>query len=202
MKKFRLLPAVMILAASLFIACDPEENGENEDKNTVDTKSMTIDASGFSDWKYFSFETGKEVSAADVGDYESSKFKMNWDIAFHRGDIRTNSGASGNGKGGALKGNGAKLADIITIPTEGYAVDEEAEIMIEMSADGYRTQSKNTVLATWYSSEGMPPVYVVNDYVYVVKTADGKYAKVKFTDYTDDAGAGGHISFSYQYPVK
>lgn len=198
MKKIRLLPIITILAASLFGACDPEET---MDDLTVDTKSVTIDASAFSDWKYFSFKDG-EIPAEEVGDYENSKTKTNWDMAFHRGDIRTNSGVSGHAQGGALKAKGTKFADVTTIPTEGYTVDEEAEIMIEMGADGYRTQSKNSALADWYSSEGMPPAYLVNDHVYIVRTADGNYAKVKFTDYTNDAGSGGHVGFTYQYPAK
>ncbi|MDR2980369.1 MAG: HmuY family protein [Bacteroidales bacterium] len=200
MKKFRFFPIIALLATSLCIACDPEDDGGDDDQ-TVETKSMTIDASTFSDWKYFSFETGKAISADEVGDYESSKTKTNWDIAFHRGDIRTNSGISGSGNGGALKASGTKIANVTSIPTEGYTVDEEAEIMIKMSADGYQTQSKNTVLGTWYGSEGMPPVYVVNDYVYIVRTVNGKYAIVKFTDYTNDAGIGGHVGFTYQYPA-
>lgn len=199
MKKLKLLPILLIAASTLFVACKEEIE---EEPTPVDTKSITIDASAFSDWKYFSFATGKEVPASEVRDYENSKTKTNWDIAIHRGDIRTNSGASGKGQGGALKASGAKLADVTTIPTTGYTVDEEAEIMIEMGEDGYQTQSKNTTLEDWYGREGMPPVYVVNDYVYIVKTADGQYAKVKFTDYTNDAGTGGHVGFSYQYPVK
>jgi hypothetical protein len=100
-------------------------------------KTTTIDASAFSDWKYFSFETGKEISADEVDDYESSKTKTNWDIAFYRGDICTNSGVSGSGNGGALKASGTKIADVTSISTEGYTVNEEAEIMIEMSTDNY-----------------------------------------------------------------
>ena len=200
MKKNFLLVSVICLSLTFFASCD--KNPDPEPTPDPTTKTMTIDASAFTDWKYFSFETGKEIPASEVGDYATSKTKTNWDLAIHRGDIRTNSGKSGMGKGGAIKVNGTKLNDIKIIPTSGYAVDEEAEIMIEMGMDGYRTQSKNMALADWYKSEGMPPVYIVNDYVYVVKTADGKYAKVKFSDYTNDEGAGGHVKFSYQYPVE
>lgn len=45
------------------------------------------------------------------------------------------------------------------------------------------------------------PSVVVNDYVYIVRTANGKYAIVKFTDYTNDTGTGGHVGFTYQYPA-
>ena len=200
MKKISCLICGLCIAVISFTSC--EKPIDEPTPTPVGTKNVTIDASDFADWKYFSFETGKEVPANEVGDYEASKTKTNWDIAFHRGDIRTNSGLSGSGKGGAIKANGTKIDDVKTIPTSGYAVDEEAEIMIEMGADGYRTQSKNVVLAEWYKSEGMPPVYVVNDYVFVVKTADGKYAVIKFTDYTNDAGAGGYVSFAYKYPVE
>lgn len=199
MKNNLLLAGALCLSITLFTSC---EKDPDPDPTPVGIKSVTIDASDFSDWKYFSFATGRQIPAAEVGDYETSKTKTNWDIAIHRGDIRTNSGLSGSGNGGALKANGTKLDDVRTIPTTGYTTDVEAQIMIEMGEDGYRTQSRNTVLADWYKSEGMPPTYTVNDYVYIVKTADGKYATVKFSDYTNDAGAGGHVSFSYKYPVE
>lgn len=196
MKKNLLLLGVFSLSLAFVTSCKKEPGTEPT------TETVTVNASEFSDWQYFSFEKGEVIDLAEVGDCETSKTKTNWDLAFHRGDIRTNSGVSGSGKGGALLTESTKLDDEIDIPASGYTVDEEAEIMIEMGADGYRTQSKNETLAAWYSSNGMPPVYVVNDLLFIVKTADGKYAKVKFLDYTNDEGAGGHVKFTYQYPVE
>lgn len=78
-KKIKFLPIIAILTTSLCIVCDPEEGSGDADQ-TVETKSVTIDASAFSGWKYFSFETDKEISADEVGDYESSKTKTNLKI--------------------------------------------------------------------------------------------------------------------------
>ena len=57
---------------------------------------LTIDASSYSNWVYFSFEQ------AQVIDVENPEESMDWDVAFQRKHIRTNSGLSGNGNGGAL----------------------------------------------------------------------------------------------------
>ena len=57
---------------------------------------LTIDASSYSNWVYFSFEQ------AEVIDVENPEESMEWDVAFQRKHIRTNSGLSGIGNGGAL----------------------------------------------------------------------------------------------------
>ena len=57
---------------------------------------LTIDASSYSNWVYFSFEQ------AQVIDVENPEESMDWDVAFQRKHIRTNSGLSGIGNGGAL----------------------------------------------------------------------------------------------------
>ncbi|MDR1757440.1 MAG: HmuY family protein [Bacteroidales bacterium] len=199
--KTKFLFTLTVICLSLWVfSCHKDD----EDKTTTDTseRSVVVHSTDFESWHYFSFKTGAEVPQSEVGDYEASKQKTNWDIAFHRGDIRTNSGASGMGQGGAIKLNVKTIAEVVAIPETGFATDESAKIMISMSADGYVEQSKNMVLADWYASEGMPPTYVVNQHVYAIKTADGTVAAVIFTDYTNEEGQGGHVSFSYRYPIQ
>ena len=72
---------IIILVSSLF--------------SQIDTV-LTIDASNYSNWVYFSFE---QAAVIDVGNPEES---MEWDVAFQRKHIRTNSGLSGIGSGGAF----------------------------------------------------------------------------------------------------
>ena len=54
-----------------------------------------INASSFVDWAYFSFNTNSEVNIVNP---ETS---LDWDLAFKRNHVKTNSGLSGQGLGGA-----------------------------------------------------------------------------------------------------
>ena len=42
-------------------------------------------------------------------------------------------------------------------------------------------------------------VYTPSKNVFVVKFADGGYAKLLFTDATDAEGHSGHVTFAYEY---
>ena len=56
---------------------------------------VTIPATSYSDWVYFSIE---QNSTVEIADPENS---LDWDLAFQRKHIKTNSGLSGSGNGGA-----------------------------------------------------------------------------------------------------
>ena len=60
----------------------------------VDTV-VTVDASSYYDWVYFSFSQSQLVNI------ENPESSLEWDIAFQRKHIKTNSGLSGLGSGGA-----------------------------------------------------------------------------------------------------
>ena len=44
---------------------------------------------------------------------------------------------------------------------------------------------------------GPPPTYTPSDYVFIVRTASGKYAKLKAKSFYDDEGNSGIYSFEY-----
>ena len=70
---------------------------------------------------YFSFNKG----VVEVADPQASN---DWDIAFNRYHVKTNSGTSGKGQGGALRTEGKDFAALTSAPTEGYTVDVEKEV--------------------------------------------------------------------------
>lgn len=74
-------------------------------------KTQAIDARDYSKWVYFSFEKGAVVSIGD-GQFQQS---IDWDIAFHRNDVRINSGLSGPGNGGAQTAAVHELAQVTEI---------------------------------------------------------------------------------------
>ena len=49
----------------------------------------------------------------------------------------------------------------------------------------------------------MPPyTYELNNNVFVVKMADGQYAKIKFTDYSNDKNVKVYAAFDYEFPLR
>lgn len=61
----------------------------------------------------------KEVNVSE----ETHAENTDWDIAFNRYNVRTNSGASGKGKGGALLTNIKDMAACTTVPQGTFTVD-------------------------------------------------------------------------------
>ena len=72
---------IPLLAVSLFTvtSCSRDNDdtpSSNNSNNNAQTKEVTLDTTDKTKWKYFSFETGTEVTVADP------KTSLEWDIAF------------------------------------------------------------------------------------------------------------------------
>jgi len=173
------------------LACD------KEDTNTlIDSQTTEINSTNANTWKYFSFEKNDTVTIADPSN------SPEWDIAFQRYRIRTNSGLAGNGMGGAAnsysKGQ-AGFDALRTVPdTSTFAVDTSVDIAVQM---GFATYIINPELYTWFTLEfsAQGTQIVPADYVYIVRTATGKYAKVWFKSYYSATNTAGFINFQYKY---
>ena len=61
----------------------------------------------------------------------------------------------------------------------------------------------NTELGQWLtvSMSSIPPTYTLANNVFMVRTADGQWAAVRFTNYMNDRAEKGYASFSYLYPI-
>ena len=85
-------------------------------KETPDpVKNVVVNATAYDQYVYFSFEQGKVVKTAKYDD-EAIKKDKSWDIAFHRYELRTNSGLSGEGNGGAYEVGVQDIRKAVTIP--------------------------------------------------------------------------------------
>lgn len=140
----------------------------------------------------FSFKTGAIVANADSA-------TTNWDLGFNGTTIIVNSGTSGPGTAGA------------------QVVPGIFDELIEAPVDGYGTDNKTTVPATyaiprgsnngWYNYN--PATNVISPIagrVIVVKTSEGKYAKVEILSYYKDSPTtpsssdiDRHYTFRYVY---
>lgn len=189
---------LFLVTLSLVLFSCKKDTTTNPSPQKDKDKSYTLSrATNYgNDWIYFSFSTGKEV--AGINEENKSK-RLDWDIAFNKANMRLNCGTSGSGKGGAIAMNATSLDKLKEVPNSGYKVDEIGKITKDMSSypPPKMESSLNKTLATAIKFSGPPPTYTINENVFAIKTADGKYVKLKITGYYNKEGKSGFISFKY-----
>lgn len=186
--KTKIFPAVFVALCLLCLAAC------NKSNDTQGNLLTDVDVSAYDQWVYLSFESGVPLTL-NVEEAEPAQ----WDIALHRGDVKTN-------KGAALKSNATSLSALNELPADEFTPDITDSIAVDMSGmmQGiviYKESEINPVLSSWVSRSGMPPVYTVSKNVYVVRTQEGKYAKLKFSSFTSSDDKSGFATFSYVYPA-
>lgn len=187
--------------------------------------SMTLDVSDYANWTYINLKTGETQTHRDFSAWNyltdgnvvetteaqgsEADITIDWHIAIHRDNIRTNGGS-------AFATTSTVLSDVTALPSGEYKEDETVEntlmtdrsgMMSSPAKIGYAaTSTINTVLSAWVNKVAtgtMPPyIYEPTHLVYVVKNTDGSYAKLKFTDFYNATGTTGHVTFSYEYVAK
>lgn len=157
---------------------------------------ITIDASNYNNWVYFSF------SSASTVEVENPESSLDWDIAFQRKHIRTNSGLSGLGDGGALVDSSMTWIDQWnnaenSIESDDWVVDQVLNDFYDPVTHLFGEGIKNPALNSWGWFDEQYTLNV-NHYVMYVLTADGQNM-VKFWPYSyySANGAGGNISFRF-----
>ena len=247
--KLKFLAPALLAGFVAFTSCSKDDDKKEPAPQGGAKEVKYLDASDQQKWVYFSFEKG----VVEVADPQTSN---DWDLAFNRYHVRTNSGTSGKGQGGAYKTDKTDFDAVTVAPTaEEYKVDVEQQVssflggkggnqkislspVLEIGhGEGFWEMIKDGVLAG--ASKGIPgydqlteeqkkaalakmeqrikptlihnngwltmdykkgssgPSYTYNNWVYVVKTAAGKYAKVQLTDYKDAKDKTGFITFKY-----
>jgi hypothetical protein len=182
-----LLPVVIFL----FTGCKKDDNGSN-----IQSQTFEVKATGSTTWKYFSFAENDTVIVTDP------LTSLDWDLAFQRYRIKTNGGKSGSGQGSAansyLKEQTGFDALKVVPDTATFTSDDDVEIAVQQ---GYATYEINPELYTWFTLEmaTQGTQIVPSDYIYFVKTSNGKYAKVWFKSYYSATNTSGYIAFQYKY---
>jgi len=188
MKKIVYLSVAVI---GLFISCKKEDTNP-----VIQSQTFEINSTKSTTWKYFSFEKNDTITVSNPAS------STDWDMAFQRYRIKTNGGKSGNGMGSAAnsyqKGQTGFDALKLVSDTATFATDESVEIAVQQ---GYATYIVNPELYTWFSIElaAQGTQIVPTDYIYIVKTGTGKYAKVWFKSYYSAANASGYVTVQYKY---
>jgi hypothetical protein len=171
---------------------------------------FVYDCSSYTDWHFFSFDRGEVIGSCDAQDslaYEGWRIRTDWDMAFHRQNIKTNSGASGAGAGGMMeyKQNTFDFSAVSEAPEEGYLVDVADSVIYDMSQMaagkiGYAYTGLSPVVKGWaVLTDMMGGVWSYAQKVFIVRTGTGKYAKIYLKNFKSDIGASGTITMEYVY---
>jgi hypothetical protein len=168
------------------------------------------DCSSYSNLYFFSFAQSGIIGLCDVKDSaanEEWRKRTDWDLAFHRQNIKTNSGVSGAGEGGVLKYPQAIFNfDAITeAPEEGYLTDIQDSVVYDISQMatgqiGYAHTGLAQPLKEWaVLTDMINGVWTYVQSAFIVRTADRKYAKIYLRNFKNDIGTSGTITMQYVY---
>lgn len=154
--------------------------------NLVEIKDLAANGPGKT---YFRFSDSTIVTGADT-------LTNKWDIAFRKTTIYTNSGTSGNGNGGAIVLKNTDFYELAEAPADGYKIDDS-------SAPAIPTGSGNG----WYKYNSQTHIITpIPGVVIVIRTGDGKFAKVQILSYYKGApetpsssSQSGYYTFRYVY---
>ncbi|GHT21015.1 hypothetical protein AGMMS4957_09180 [Bacteroidia bacterium] len=203
----------LVIGIAGFTACDIDRLWDKDYLFTVIEPQDGIfiyDCSSYTDWHFFSFATGEIIGSCDAGDAEAGEVWRNrtdWDLAFHRQNIKTNSGESGVGLGGILKYPQEVLNfdAILEAPEEGYQTDVPDSVIYDMSgmmtgSIGYAYTGLAQPVKGWAVLTDMQNgVWTYVQSAFIVRTATGKYAKIYLRNFKSNVGASGTVTMQYVY---
>lgn len=195
--KYAVLVAVFTAMSFSITSCSDDD--DNNPKVNTEAKEVKFEAQSFTEWTYFSFEKGAIVTVSDASN------DTDWDMGFLRFNIRTNGGTSGKGKGAAIETTAKDFDKLTTIPSSGFVNDSEIKVMVSGAMPSqYTTTAGSTVFKVgdnqgWAWFDFRANVWSVNNNVFIIRTATGKYAKVLMKSFLNDADKSGHITFEYIY---
>lgn len=147
--------------------------------DTLVVDTVTIDARDPEAWVFFDFSRRSVVERPGPRD---------WDLAARRYRVVVNGGAKMEGDGGALALESPWEA-VREAPAEGY-VDTEGAL------DG---EPAHAVLERWYRYDFLAHVLEPRERTIVVRTAEGRYAKLRFLGYYCPEATPGCLTFAYAY---
>lgn len=151
----------------------------------TDETVYTVNATEMRTWVHFNFAK----RAVFTGEYVA-RDSADWDIAFRRAKIITNGGASGEkGEAAVAAIPKADFRSVTAAPEKGYFQDTKAENPLD---------TLNPALDKWYQYDFWTHQLTPHNVIYIIKTADGRYAKLQLLNYYCGTAAGCY-TFRYVY---
>ena len=135
------------------------------------TAIYTFGASTIDKWVYFDFSRGSVVS-----DVSSLNDVMNWDIAFRLAKIISNGGDTN--KSGKVAVAKLDAADFDSV----YEVPENTKFLKDVKLP-HKMDTQNDNFEHWHSYKTSNHTIKPIENVYLIKTAEGNYAKMEILNY-------------------
>ena len=139
----------------------------------------TVDARDWDRWRFFSFSQGTVVE---------NPRPFDWDLAFRRFQVIVNGGSDFPGMGGVVDLGEVPFDSVLVLPEGGY--------------QGTRVAQGDSVTAAfddWYRYSFLSHLLSPGPEVYGIRTADGRYAKLRFLGYYCPGAQPGCVTFEYVY---
>lgn len=199
---------ILCLGVALYTSSCSKDDDPKPEPSSVELEVKTVqnqDVSDYGKWYYFSFTTGKVVGEGSAnpqdGDDAAWKERTDWDIAFHRNNVRTNGGVSGNGQAEAMALESEDIEAVKEVPEGAFVADVNGEILPEfVMPPEYVESGLNSELNEFAKFEHETMAWsMAKTNVFIVKTADGKYAKLQFVNFLNDKDESGFLTFKYVY---
>ncbi len=140
--------------------------------------TVTIDARDGARWVYFDFDVGSTVENSTSG----------WDLAINRFHVVANGGEGYAGRGGALA-VAAPWDSISEAPADGYTI----------TVGDLEGGAATPALDRWYQYSFFAHTLLPKDETYVIRTAEGRYAKVRILSYYCPQATPGCLTMLYGY---
>jgi hypothetical protein len=157
---------------------DAVEVGER----SVGPRLYTVDANAHDRWVYFDFSRGASVDVA-------SPRSLDWDLAFQRHRVISNGGDTNpSGKAAVADLGPVDIRSALTLPEGSWTADERPG-----------DTPRNRALEDWYDYSWTSHILRPADRLYAIRTADGRYAVLRFLGYYCTGGRPGCVSFVYRY---
>ncbi|MFQ5481537.1 MAG: HmuY family protein [Nitrospinaceae bacterium] len=151
-------------------------------KNALPANYVVINATSDEEWRYFDFSRGQPVEIFD-------RTSLEWDLAFRRGKIITNGGATNKfGQGGVMDLGEVDFDSVNRVPPGQFVEDKST-----------RTATENGALAQWYKYNYITHKLTARKNVYIFRTAHGRYSKAQFLGFYCPNDEPGCIQMRFVY---
>jgi hypothetical protein len=143
-----------------------------------------VDATDYEQWLHFDFESAGQVDEDDTGNP--------WDIAFRRVVIMSNGGVSGDGNVEVAIVDDTSFDEVLLPPADGWVTDIEGNGFIRDPGGTAFNQDP------WYDYDLINHTLSPKEgRIYVVRTVEGNFFKLRMDAYYDEDAASAHPSFTW-----
>ena len=147
------------------------------------TTRYTLDARDKEQWAFFDLDSGAVI----VSTFEDA----DWDLAFRRTKLLTNSGITNpDGQVGAV--------DLGELELELAVVPAAPEFVVDALGGDDGDDQRNAAISRWYNYDFIRHVIVARDHVYLVRTSSGDEAVITFDSYYCEDESPGCVTFRYR----